>query len=70
MNINRLKKLVEQSDKTINQIQIDANLKSGQLYRILNGTHKDVTLTTAFKLADVLGVDINEFRKDGASCGA
>lgn len=63
MNINRLKKIVEQSDKTINQIQIDANLKSGQLYRILNGTHKDVTLTTAFKLADALEVDINNFRE-------
>lgn len=64
MNINRLKKLVEQSDKTINQIQNDANLKSGQLYRILNGTNKDITLTTAFKLADALGVDINEFREE------
>lgn len=38
-------------------------MKSGDLYRLLSEKHKDVTLTTAFKLAEALGVDINEFRE-------
>ena len=64
MNVKKLNKLVEQSGKTIRQLQIEADLNSGQLYRILSGVTKDITLTTAFKLADALKCDVNDFRKD------
>lgn len=64
MNIKKLNELVEQSGKTIRQIQIEADLNSGQLYRILSGVTKDITLTTAFKIADALEVDVNIFRKE------
>ena len=64
MNVKKLNELVEQSGKTIRQIQIEADLNSGQLYRILSGVTKDITLTTAFKIADALDVDVNIFRKD------
>lgn len=62
MNVKKLNELVEQSGKTIRQVQIEADLKSGQLYRILSGITKDITLTTAFKLSDALKCDVNEFR--------
>lgn len=64
MNVKKLNELVEQSGKTIRQIQIEADLNSGQLYRILSGVTKDITLTTAFKIADALEVDVNIFRKE------
>ncbi|MHA3226104.1 helix-turn-helix domain-containing protein [Globicatella sulfidifaciens] len=64
MNVKKLNELVGQSGKTIRQIQIEADLNSGQLYRILSGVTKDITLTTAFKIADALDVDVNIFRKE------
>lgn len=64
MNKEKLKQLIKQSGKSINAIQVEADMKAGALYRLLSGKHKDVTLTTAFKLADALGVDINEFREE------
>ena len=64
MNKEKLKQVIKQSGKSINAIQVDADMKAGALYRLLSGKHKDVTLTTAFKLADALGVDINEFREE------
>ena len=59
-----LKQLINQSGKTINAIQEESGMKTGTLYRLLSGKHKDVTLTTAFKLADALSVDLNEFREE------
>ncbi|HFI0682621.1 TPA: helix-turn-helix domain-containing protein [Streptococcus suis] len=64
MNVERLKKLIDQSEKSIHQIQVEAELNSGQLYRILNGTNKTLTFETAEKLADALGVSLDEFRKE------
>ena len=64
MDKEKLKQLIIQSGKSINAIQVEADMKAGALYRLLSGQHKDVTLTTAFKLADALGVDINEFREE------
>lgn len=62
ININKLKEYVDNSGMTVHEIQVKANLKSGQLYRILSGITKDITLTTAFKLSDALNFDINELR--------
>lgn len=64
MSNEKLKQLIELSGKSINAIQVEADMKAGALYRLLSGKHKDVTLSTAFKLADALGVDINEFREE------
>lgn len=33
--------------------------------RLIHGEGKTMYLSTAFKLADVLGIDINEFREEG-----
>ena len=62
MNRIKLKYLVEQSGKTIHQIQNEAEMTSGSLYKLLSGDSKDIELKRAFKLADALGVDVNEFR--------
>lgn len=64
MDKEKLKQLIKQSGKSINAIQVEADMKAGALYRLLSEKHKDVTLTTAFKLADALSVDINEFREE------
>lgn len=45
VNKEKLEEIVDQSGKTIRQIQIEADLNSGQLYRILSGVTKDITLT-------------------------
>lgn len=58
----KLKILIAQSGKSIFQIQNEAGMTSGSLYKLLNGTSDDIGLKRAFKLADALGVDINEFR--------
>lgn len=39
-------------------------MKAGTLYRFLSGKRKEVYLSTAFNLADTLGVDVNEFREE------
>lgn len=62
ININKLKEYVDNSGMTVHEIQVKANLKSGQLYRILKGINKDINLSTAFKIADALNIDINELR--------
>lgn len=64
MNKEKLKQLIEQSGKTIHQIQEAAGMSSGSVYKLLSGKSKDVELKRAFKLADALGVDINEFREE------
>lgn len=64
MDREKLRKLIDKSGKTINAIQEESGMKSGALYRLLSGKHKDVTLSVAFKLADALGADIKEFRKE------
>lgn len=62
MNIKKLKIMIKESGKTIRQIQIAAGLNSGQLYRILSGVNKDISLSTAFKLADALNCKVDDFR--------
>lgn len=49
---------------TVLEIQVKANLKSGQLYRILKRINKDINLSTAFKIAEVLHMDINESKEE------
>lgn len=52
--------------KGINPYQLSQRMgvSPTQVHKILTGKSKDMKLSTAFKLADALGVDINEFRED------
>lgn len=64
VNINKLKEYVDNSGMTVLEIQVKANLKSGKLYRILKRINKDINLSTAFKIAEVLHMDINESKEE------
>lgn len=41
-----------------------AGVDHAMIYKLLQGKQKDLMLSTAFKLADALEVDINEFREE------
>ncbi|MGY4105106.1 helix-turn-helix domain-containing protein [Ignavigranum ruoffiae] len=61
---SKLKNLINQSGKSVYQVQTEAGMNSGSLYRFLDGKTKEINLRVAFKLADALGVDVNEFREE------
>ncbi len=55
---------IEKDERTLYQLAKDANVDYALLHRIVNGkTKKNIWLDTAFKLADALGVDVNDFRE-------
>ncbi|MEB7388727.1 helix-turn-helix domain-containing protein [Aerococcus viridans] len=55
---------IKNNELSTRQIALKANISSQNLYNFLNGKLKSMDVNTAFKLADALGVDINEFRED------
>lgn len=57
-------KLINESTKSRYQISKETSIAASNLSRIVHGKQHDITLDTAFKLADSLGVDINEFREE------
>ena len=57
-------KLINESTKSIYQISKETGIAASNLSRIVHGKQLNITLDTAFKLADSLGVDINEFREE------
>ncbi|MGH2110088.1 helix-turn-helix domain-containing protein [Aerococcus urinaeequi] len=59
-----IKNLIDKSGYTKHQIALKAGIKSQNLYNFLNGKLSSMDVNTAFKLADALGVDINEFREE------
>ena len=48
----------------MNKISTETGIVHSKLYKIKNGQQHGLKLQDAFKLADALGVDINEFRED------
>lgn len=58
-----LSELIEKDGRRIPEIARQAGLDRGTLYRICDGRTRSMELRTAFRLADALGVDVNEFRK-------
>lgn len=63
--INRdiIQQKITSSGMTKRQVALKAGINVHNLYNFLNGRLKSMDVNTAFKLADALGVDINEFRK-------
>ena len=64
INKIKLQHIVSNSNKSLNQLGKEIGVSHTTLTRIVNGDQEDMKLSTAFKLADALGVDINEFRED------
>lgn len=64
INKIKLQHIVSNSNKSLNQLGKEIGVSHTTLTRIVNGDQEDMKLSTAFKLADALGVDINEFREE------
>lgn len=65
MNTKKIKELIDNSKLTRHQIAQRVGVNHSVIYKIYDGTTKEIKISTAFKLADALGVDINEFREEG-----
>ncbi|OFT95912.1 helix-turn-helix transcriptional regulator [Aerococcus sp. HMSC23C02] len=60
--MNKFKKIVKQSGKNAYEISRETGIPNQNIYSYLNGTRTTPSLATGFKLADCLGIDINELR--------
>lgn len=60
----KIRELLIKSKKTLNKISTETGIVHSKLYKIKNGQQHGLKLQDAFKLADALGVDINEFREE------
>lgn len=60
---DKLLHLVNTSDKTYHAISKEIGISHTTLYHLMVGNSKDMRLSTAFKLADYFGIDVNEFRR-------
>lgn len=64
VDIDKIIFLIEKDGRTLYRLSKDGGLDYALLHRLVNGKVKStIRLDTAFKLADVLGVEVNEFRK-------
>lgn len=61
---NIIKQKIINSGLTKRQVALKAGINVQNLYNFLNGRLKSMDVNTAFKLADALDVDINEFREE------
>lgn len=63
--VKRIITLIKSDERSLYQLSREAGLDYALLHRLVNGkVKKNIWLDTAFKLADALGVDINEFREE------
>lgn len=63
--MERIIELISKDNRSLYKIAKDAGVDYALLHRIVTRkTKKHIWLDTAFKLADALGVDVNEFRKE------
>lgn len=60
--MQNLKKIVYEKGKTLTWLAKELNVSRARITMMLN--QDDMMLSTAFKIADLLGIDINEFRKE------
>lgn len=60
---NKIKKLIKNSGGSTRQIALTAGISPQNLYSYLNGRLESMELITAFKLADSLGVKLDDLRK-------
>lgn len=62
--ISKIVKLINNDTRSLYQLAKDADVDYALLHRLVNGkVKKNIWLDTAFKLADALNVDVNEFRE-------
>ena len=62
-SIEKIKTLIGKDERSLYRLAKDAGVDYALLHRLVSGkVKKNIWLDTAFKLADALGVDVNEFR--------
>lgn len=64
ITIKNLNKLMKEKGLTPFKLGKKAGVNHAMIYKLLQGKQKDLMLSTAFKLADALEVDINDFREE------
>lgn len=64
LNNSKIQHLVYKHEGSINSLAKEIGVEHSTIIRLINGKSKDMKLSTAFKLADALGVNVNEFRKE------
>lgn len=62
--MNKLSKIIIEKGTTPYKLSKKAGVDHAAIYKIIQGKQKDIMLQTAFKIADALEVDINEFREE------
>lgn len=61
---NKLQHIVLENKTNALQLSKKIGVSHTTISRLLNGERSDMKLSTAFKLADALDVDVNEFREE------
>lgn len=62
--MKKIDQLLDKKNMTPYALAIKAGVDPAMIYKLISGKQLDVLLSTAFKLADALEVDINEFREE------
>ena len=62
MNISRLEGLLLAKGLPVSIQERAMGVSNGTLNKLIRGKSKGCTLSTAFKICDYLGVDVNELR--------
>lgn len=66
--LKKIIQLIEKDERSTYRLAKDAEVDYAILHRLVNGkVKKNIWLDTAFKLADALDIDINQFRNDDKS---
>lgn len=60
--MEKLIKSIQKNKMTKRQIALEAGIDTSIIYNIVNGKKKDITFSTACKLADALGVKVDDLR--------
>lgn len=62
--MKKISQLLDRKNISPYALAIKAGVDPAMIYKLISGKQPDVLLSTAFKLADALEVDINEFREE------
>ena len=61
--MKNVSQLLDEKNMTPYALAMKAGVDPAMIYKLMTGKQTDVLLSTAFKLADALEVDINELRE-------
>lgn len=62
--MKKIMKIIQESEYTQSELARKIGVSHVAIHNIRTGKASDISLSTAFKLADALNVDIKEFREE------